>query len=334
MEKPTTLEQIGRLIPLFACLGLLWCSSTLLETPGVYFGLMLVAIAIPLKYIRIRKGGVAILMTVWIIFLMSGTAVLITHNWPRPPKSELMDADYMCKENIHVLYQMIDIYTANEKRLPPLVTKDSEGNPLHSWRVLMLPTLKHQGFDQIDLEQPWNSEKNLSAFKKIPISKMLRCPNAAGITNPTYTNYVAYTGPDSGWDESSTLDPSEQILLIETDRPIPWYEPRDLSDKDLPEGVTDPRHLSGSLHHYDDGLFHYRENKGGHIIYRSSDLELFKRPGKVQLRWKNIGLAGGILLFFILALAWPINKSTKNEDSTPNDAPESPIEEATTDEKT
>lgn len=327
MEKPTILDNIGRLIPLVACIGLIWCCLTLLETPGIYFGLMLVGIVIPLKYVRIRSAGVAILITAWIIFLMSGSAVLITQSWPKTKKSALMDKHYFCKENIHLLGHMINQYKQKNKSLPPLVSKDKEGNPLHSWRVHMLPTLEQQGiYKQLDLDRPWDDPENMAVFKKQLISSMFRCPNTTSTTGAEYANYVAYTGPDSAWDESSNADPNERILLIETDRPIRWYEPRDLSEKDLPEGATDPRLLSGSVHQVQEGLFHYRKNNGGHIVYLNGRLEFFVQPGKIQPRWKNIGLGAGILLSFILALVWPMKKSQNDGDLSETKAEEPTIE--------
>ena len=44
---------------------------------------------------------------------------------------------------------------------PPAYTVDEEGNPLHSWRVLILPYIEHKElYEQIRLDEPWDSEHN------------------------------------------------------------------------------------------------------------------------------------------------------------------------------
>ena len=68
-----------------------------------------------------------------------------------------------------------DYHDANGA-LPPLYTVDDEGNPLHSWRVLILPYIEHRSLhDQIRLDEPWDSEYNRQFHDQMP--RIFKCPS-------------------------------------------------------------------------------------------------------------------------------------------------------------
>lgn len=66
----------------------------------------------------------------------------------------------------------------HDGKLPPAFTTDSEGRPLHSWRVLLLPYLgEAELFAKIRLNEPWDSEWNsqfhaqiVKAFQPLELS--------------------------------------------------------------------------------------------------------------------------------------------------------------------
>lgn len=63
----------------------------------------------------------------------------------------------------------LSYYEAEHGALPPAVVSDAEGNPLYSWRVLLLPYLEqHNLYEEFDLDQAWDSPANLSLSSKIP----------------------------------------------------------------------------------------------------------------------------------------------------------------------
>ena len=52
---------------------------------------------------------------------------------------------------------------------PPAWLADENGNPRHSWRVLILPHLGYRDlYDRYDFGQPWNSEANKKFVDLIP----------------------------------------------------------------------------------------------------------------------------------------------------------------------
>ena len=66
-----------------------------------------------------------------------------------------------CTNNIKQILLALHDYHDTCDALPPLYTVDEEGNPLHSWRVLILPFIGQQAlYQQINLDEPWDSEHN------------------------------------------------------------------------------------------------------------------------------------------------------------------------------
>ncbi len=52
---------------------------------------------------------------------------------------------------------------------PPAYVADSDGQPLYSWRVLILPYIEaSELYDEFHLDEPWSSEHNQALLAKIP----------------------------------------------------------------------------------------------------------------------------------------------------------------------
>ena len=128
---------------------------------------------------------------------------------------------------------------------PPACTVDENGDPMHSWRVLILPHLWE--FDhhyRYDFEEPWNGASNRSLAKYAPFD--LACKRA---NHPTrMTNFVAVTGPGTAWANPEGFSLAEcadgagqTILAVEIgNSDIGWMEPRDLDVEELIERL-DPK---------------------------------------------------------------------------------------------
>ncbi|MFO1096149.1 MAG: DUF1559 domain-containing protein [Planctomycetaceae bacterium] len=127
--------------------------------------------------------------------------------------------------------------TDNQGRLPPAYIADEHGQPMHSWRVLLLPYLDQQSlYDQYRFDEPWNGPNNSKLAKVIP--EVYQCPNEYGHAEGSHpwTSYVAVVGPHTLWPgaEPGQIDdiPDGQhrtLLLVEVhDSGIHWMEPRDL----------------------------------------------------------------------------------------------------------
>ncbi len=66
-----------------------------------------------------------------------------------------------CSNNLKAigigLHNYYDVYHS----FPPAITYDSNGTPLHSWRVLIIPYLMQNGlYEEYHLDEPWNGSAN------------------------------------------------------------------------------------------------------------------------------------------------------------------------------
>ena len=112
---------------------------------------------------------------------------------------------------------------------------DENGDPLHSWRVLILPFLGEESlYDSIDLSKPWDHPVNAAARgATVPA---YRCPGLDH--SPEMTTYLAVVGEDCVFNTSAprTLDEitdgtSKTIAIVEAsrDRAVHWMSPRDIN---------------------------------------------------------------------------------------------------------
>ncbi|MEE2640244.1 MAG: DUF1559 domain-containing protein [Planctomycetota bacterium] len=148
-----------------------------------------------------------------------------------------------CAENLRRLSIAMLLYEADQGNLPPVWTADSNGKPLHSWRVLLLPYLGQQKlYDQIRLDEPWNSKHN-QKFSSADVP-CFRCPSCIACTTGQ-TTYSVIVGGETAFPEGlgrplSELPPRAQrmILIAERKDPVNWLEPgNELLQSDVEKGV-------------------------------------------------------------------------------------------------
>lgn len=143
---------------------------------------------------------------------------------------------------------------------PPAYVADADGNPMHSWRVLILPFIDELDvYRKYDFSQPWDSPHNrqLESAVHFGTPRFLQCPSVHAGKNPMHTNYVVLTGPETAFpfDKSTSLKdmvdgPETTILLVEVaDTDIHWMEPRDLNVSEMSFVLNDPHHPSISSMH-------------------------------------------------------------------------------------
>lgn len=132
--------------------------------------------------------------------------------------------------------------------LPPAYVSDSNGKPMHSWRVLVLPQLGYPTakrlYDAYNFDEPWDGPNNLKLANKMP--EVFHSKSEPDST--MHTNIVAIVGPGTAFpgSTSSKLDyftdgRENTILLTEiTKSDIVWTEPRDLPTESMSFRVNDP----------------------------------------------------------------------------------------------
>jgi hypothetical protein len=116
--------------------------------------------------------------------------------------------------------------------LPPTAVHGKNGEPLLSWRVLLLSYLGEEGlYKQFHLDEPWDSPHNRRLAEKTP-----RCyvPAGGGNDAPGLTRYQVFVGPGTPFEREGLtwhdfpdgLD--KTILVAEAGVPVPWSKPADL----------------------------------------------------------------------------------------------------------
>jgi len=160
------------------------CGKELREAAAfcVYCGTPVEPMAMPIRHNTIRRNnkkaiiivvisvGIAALMFVLMVLALALPAIFAA----REAASRMQCGSHLRKIAI-ALHNYHDTYGA----LPPLHTVDEEGNPLHSWRVLILPFIEQQHlYSQIRLDEPWDSDHNRQFHDQMPW--IFRCPNHPG----------------------------------------------------------------------------------------------------------------------------------------------------------
>jgi len=123
---------------------------------------------------------------------------------------------------------------------PAAAITDHQGKPLLSWRVALLPQLGYRSLhDLFRLDEPWDSPHNLALVPLMP--PVYACPSLAD-RRRFVTGYQVVVGPRPVLAEVGTLfewsrgvevrevldGTSNTVMVIETDRAVPWTQPDDL----------------------------------------------------------------------------------------------------------
>jgi hypothetical protein len=157
--------------------------------------------------------------------------------------------DLSCQGRLNQLQQALSNYEYVNGHLPPAYILGPDGQPWHSWRVLLLPHMEGQDvFDQYRFDEPWNGPNNRRLADQISIDRF-QCPGGSDFEQTYNTNYVALVGEGTAFPGDKTTrftdfsDGKENtILLVEmADSGIHWMEPRDIELDSLAVG-----HSSGT----------------------------------------------------------------------------------------
>jgi hypothetical protein len=71
-----------------------------------------------------------------------------------------------CQYNLKQITYGLHNYHMKYGSYPPAYTVDEQGQPMHSWRVLILPQMGYSFlYDNFDMSQPWDSPHNLDAAR-------------------------------------------------------------------------------------------------------------------------------------------------------------------------
>lgn len=144
-----------------------------------------------------------------------------------------------CGNHLKQIGLALDSYHDDFGELPPAYTVDSDGQPLHSWRTLLLPYLDRKDlYDRLDLAKPWNAPENASVFDD---ESWLQCPSLRDLT-PSQTTYLAIVTTTSCLRPGRSLAFAEitdekhgtiGMIEVTAEYAVPWMEPRDADEATL-----------------------------------------------------------------------------------------------------
>lgn len=158
-----------------------------------------------------------------------------------------------------------DIY--NE--FPPAYTVDENGNPLHSWRTLILPYLDQERlYASIDLSKPWNDPANAEAHKAVIPN--YHCPSS--VLKDTDTTYMAVVAPESvirpiqSCKIADVMDGTSTTLLfveVTPEKAVHWMAPVDADEQTFQFRRVSKRspHDGGGHGAFVDGLVRWLSDK-------------------------------------------------------------------------
>jgi hypothetical protein len=126
-------------------------------------------------------------------------------------------------------------YNDLEKTLPPAAVWNGEGQPLLSWRVLILPYVEQQSlYKEFHLDEPWDSPHNLRLLPRIP---QIYAPcGGTGSVKPYCTPYQVFIGKGTAFEGKCGLRLPQDfpdgtaitLLIVEAAELVLWTKPDDL----------------------------------------------------------------------------------------------------------
>ncbi len=144
-------------------------------------------------------------------------------------------------------------YQHRHGTLPPAAIYSKDGQPVISWRVLLLPELgKAELYQQFHLDEAWDSPHNKKLLAAMPKQY---APFDGSAPFPRYTtHYQVFVGAETAFAGRQGLRlPADfpdgvgnTFLVVEAGEAIPWTKPADLifaSDRPLPRlgGISKDR---------------------------------------------------------------------------------------------
>jgi len=129
----------------------------------------------------------------------------------------------------------LQAYHDEKKSFPPAAVSDSDGKPLLSWRVAILPYLGSDEaalYREFNLTQPWDSPQNKPLVDKMP--DVFRCPSSTSPAGSTV--YQAPRGDRTLFPPTKAIrirdisdGLSNTIAVVEAGdaAAVPWTKPHD-----------------------------------------------------------------------------------------------------------
>jgi hypothetical protein len=235
---PTSRKAVASLV--LGILAPFTCALT--SIPGVVFG-VLAMVDLNRSGARLRGAGMAIAG-----LILSSLSLILAPAMLLPAIVNVRRTQQSIQSQVNLKNIALAAFaysTGRGGQLPPAATRSEDGEPLHSWRTLILPYLENQAlYETIDLNAPWDDARNEEATG-VPLPIYQR-PEGFEVIEAR-TNYFAVVGEGFAFNENSpTLlqdvydGLSTTILFVEyPPSSTRWAEPEDLTFDEYAEYVLE-----------------------------------------------------------------------------------------------
>lgn len=191
-------------------------------------------------------------------------------------------------DKMKVIALALQKYMGVSNTFPPAYSSDKSGNPLLSWRVLILSYLGQDAlYREFHLDEPWNSEHNKRLVFKMP--RAYRSPESK-LADKGMTNFVTVRGDETVFPGKApiTFDeihdgPARTIAAIEVsdDKAVVWTQPDDFRyDEQKPLNGVLGLHVGGFVAGFADGHVEFMPE----TIKPQTIKALFTRNGGKELK--------------------------------------------------
>ncbi len=148
-----------------------------------------------------------------------------------------------CGDNLKRIAIAMLLYEREHGTLPPALTVDPDGKPLHGWRVLLLPYLGEEELAaKLRLDEPWDSEHNRQFHETTPA--VYQCPSSARAAKADGgTHYSVILGEETmfGTDgQGRRLDEFGPwtMMVVERKTPVCWMRPdAEITQEEAEKGI-------------------------------------------------------------------------------------------------
>jgi hypothetical protein len=181
-----------------------------------------------------------------------------------------------CQNNMKQLALGMLNYEAVHGTFPPAYIPDANGQPKHSWRVLILPYIEQQGLhDSYSYDEPWDGPNNVFLQSLMP--EVYACPsdpNGGCAYHVINVPDGVFDGPKANSAATITDGTSNTVLIVEAvGSGQPWTDPtNDLGPAALNTPVNTTR----------DGTVISSYHSGGAVIVTADGRSQFLSEGAAQ----------------------------------------------------
>lgn len=200
-------------------------------------------------------GVIVLLLTLGGMTLLIAFVVgLVVRSIPTTQFNQSNARQQACGANLVRIGQAMLDYHEDYGSFPPAYTVGSDGQPRHSWRVLLLPYLgEHALYQRYDMNLSWDE----NTWMATPMPAVYHCIDDQFANASSDTSYLLVTGKGTVFDgekttsmEDITDGPENTILVVEVATSgRNWLEPKDLDRQTLNLAVNSGAGIEiGSYH--------------------------------------------------------------------------------------